>query len=146
MLAGGFALLILGLKEVGGWENLFDIAYPCSAPNITDPESVPESCLYPPTTWNHIIRPADDPDFPWPGVIFGMVIGSVWYWCTDQVIVQRTLSARDISNGKLGCVCAALLKILPVFLMLIPGMIARALWPDEIACKTAETCQVWFET
>merc|ERR1712130_10725 len=98
-------------------------------------------CRYPPDTWSHILRPVDDPDFPWTGVIFGMVVGSIWYWCTDQVIVQRTLSAKDLSNGKLGCVCAAMLKILPVFLMLIPGMISRALWPNEIACKTPEACQ-----
>ena len=71
-----------------------------------------------------------------------MVVGSIWYWCTDQVIVQRTLSAKDLSNAKLGCVGAGLLKILPVFLMLIPGMIARALWPNEVACKTPETCQI----
>ena len=69
-----------------------------------------------------------------------MVVGSVWYWCTDQVIVQRTLSAKDLSHGKLGCVGAAFFKVLPVFLMVVPGMISRALWPDEIACKTPESC------
>lgn len=139
MIVGGFILVGLGLKEVGGWGNLFDLAYPCSAPNNTG-GGISEECLYPPDSWSHIIRPADDPTFPWPGVIFGMMVGSTWYWCTDQVIVQRTLSAKDISNGKLGCVGAAVLKILPVFLMLVPGMIARALWPNEIACKTPETC------
>ena len=87
MLAGGFTLLIMGLQEVGGWNELWDLKYPCSAPqNITADDNVNEECLYPPDTWNHIIRPADDGDFPWPGVIFGMVVGSVWYWCTDQVM------------------------------------------------------------
>jgi len=147
MFVGGFVLLFLGLKEVDGWSALFDDKYQCSATsfdNFTNDkgelEVIDEECLYPPKTWNHIIRPADDADFPWPGVIFGMVVGSIWYWCTDQVIVQRTLSARDLPNGKLGCVGAAFFKILPVFLMVLPGMISRTLWPDDIACKTAERC------
>ena len=62
------------------------------------------------------------------------------YWCTDQMIVQITLSARDLSNAKLGCVVAACLKIFPVFLMVLPGMISRTLWPNDIACQTAEEC------
>ena len=144
--------MILGLNEVGGWNQLF-VDYPCSAPNITNGFS---SCAYPPETYANIIRPADDPNFPWPGVMFGMIIGSIWYWCTDQMIVQITLSARDLSNAKLGCVGAALLKIFPVFLMVIPGfvhlnliiqrlietlgMISRTLWPNDIACQTAEEC------
>ena len=120
--------------------------YPCSATDnftyIADEKEVivPEVCRYPPDNWNHIIRDLDDSNFPWPGVVFGMIIGSIWYWCADQVIVQRCLSARDLSNGKLGCVGAAFCKILPVFLMVIPGMISRALWPNDIACKTPEEC------
>ena len=142
MFVGGFTLLFMGLNEIDGWDALFKQAYPCSANIYADDSTsdIDEQCLYPPETWSHILRPADDPDFPWPGVIFGMVVGSVWYWCTDQVIVQRTLSAKDLPNGKLGCVGAAFFKILPVFLMVIPGMISRALWPDDIACKTPERC------
>lgn len=139
MFIGGFTLLIMGMNEVGGWSALFEEKYQCAA-NLIGTEDIDESCLYPPDTWNHILRPANDPDFPWPGVIFGMVVGSVWYWCTDQVIVQRTLSAKDLPNGKLGCVGAAFFKILPVFLMVLPGMISRSLWPDDIACKTPERC------
>ena len=119
MVTGGFILMILGLQEVGGWNQLF-ADYPCSAPNVTNGFS---SCAYPPDTYANIIRPANDPNFPWPGTVFGMIIGSIWYWCTDQMIVQITLSARDLSNAKLGCVGAALLKIFPVFLMVIPGNI-----------------------
>ena len=134
------------LFQVGGWNELFDLKYPCSATDnytyISNEKEiiVPEVCRYPPDNWNHILRDLDDPNFPWPGVVFGMIIGSIWYWCADQVIVQRCLSARDLSNGKLGCVGAAFCKILPVFLMVIPGMISRALWPNDIACKTPEEC------
>ena len=134
------------LVQVGGWNELFDLKYPCSSTDnytyISNEKEVivPEECRYPPDNWNHILRDLDDPNFPWPGVVFGMVIGSIWYWCADQVIVQRCLSARDLSNGKLGCVGAAFCKILPVFLMVIPGMISRALWPNDIACKTPEEC------
>jgi hypothetical protein len=57
MIVGGFILVGLGLKEVGGWGNLFDLAYPCSAPNNTG-GGISEECLYPPDSWSHIIRPA----------------------------------------------------------------------------------------
>ncbi|CBY36450.1 unnamed protein product [Oikopleura dioica] len=152
MVVGGFVLLFLGLNEIeGGFSGLFELDYPCSAPQnetnlIVDNKEIEDKCLYPPAVWNNIIRPADDPDFPWPGVVFGMAVGSIWYWCSDQVIVQRTLSAKDLSHGKLGCVCAAVLKVLPVFLMMVPGMISRALWPDEIACTNAETCKAFCGT
>jgi SSS family transporter len=131
MVVGGFILLFLGLNEIeGGFSGLFTLDYPCSAPQnetnlIVDNKEIEDKCLYPPAVWNNIIRPADDPDFPWPGVVFGMAVGSIWYWCSDQVIVQRTLSAKDLSHGKLGCVFAAVLKVLPVFLMMVPGMISR---------------------
>ena len=185
MMIGGFILMITGLNEVGGWDKLFE-DYPCSAPNVT---VGPLECAFPPETYDNIIRPADDTNFPWPGVVFGrarnsekfskmskgvafftissltkgMIIGSIWYWCTDQMIVQITLSAKDLSNAKLGCVVAACLKIFPVFLMVLPGMISRTLWPSDIgtlynlysklhhlleykviwrnkACQTAEEC------
>ena len=128
MMIGGFILMITGLNEVGGWDKLFE-DYPCSTPNVT---VGPAECAFPPDTYDNIIRPADDTNFPWPGVVFGMIIGSIWYWCTDQMIVQITLSARDLSNAKLGCVVAACLKIFPVFLMVLPGMISRTLWPSDI--------------
>ena len=76
-------------------------------------------------------------DLPWPGMIFGLTVISTWYWCTDQVIVQRTLAAKDLSNAKLGCVIAGLIKITPMFLIIMPGMISRILFTDEVACVEA---------
>ena len=132
IVAGGLIVMIMGLEEVGGYDKLFN-DYACSAPNIT---VGPLECNYPPPTFDNLVRPADDPDFPWPGAMFGVLIGSVWYFCTDQVQVQISLAAKDLSHAKLGCVIAGFLKIFPVFLMILPGMIARTLWPNEIACKT----------
>ena len=72
-------------------------------------------------------RPSSDPDFPWTGMVFGGTIVGIWYWCTDQYIVQRTLSAANIKIGRRGAIFGAYLKILPVFIFLIPGIIAFGL-------------------
>jgi len=72
-------------------------------------------------------RPANDPDFPWTGMLIGGTIVGIWYWCTDQYIVQRTLSAANIQIGRRGAIFGAYLKILPIFIFLIPGIIAFGL-------------------
>ena len=71
-----------------------------------------------------------DPEFPWTGIFFGAPILGIWYWCTDQVIVQRVLSARDEGHAKAGTIFAGFLKILPVFLLVLPGLICYALYPQ----------------
>ena len=65
---------------------------------------------------------------------------SIWYWCADQVIVQRTLSAKNISHAKAGCVLASVLKFLPLFLLVFPGMAARVLYTNEVACSDPDKC------
>jgi SSS family solute:Na+ symporter len=75
----------------------------------------------------HLFRPLDDPMFPWPAVIGGSIIIGTWYWCTDQYIVQRVLSGRDMTQARRGAIFGAYLKITPVFIFLVPGMIAFAL-------------------
>lgn len=72
-------------------------------------------------------RPADDPEFPWPSLVITSSIVGLWYWCTDQYIVQRVLAARNITEGRRGTIFGGFLKLLPVFLFLIPGVIALAL-------------------
>ena len=74
-----------------------------------------------------LIRSPNDPNFPWTGVILGSAIIGFWYWCTDQFIVQRVLSGRDQTQARRGTIFGAYLKLTPVFLFLIPGMIAFAL-------------------
>src|SRR5262249_21526245 len=70
--------------------------------------------------------------FPWTGICVGAPILGIWYWCTDQVIVQRVLAAKDVGNARGGTVVAGFLKILPVFMLIVPGMISRALYPQEM--------------
>jgi len=70
-----------------------------------------------------MIKPMSDPDFPWTGIFFGAPILGIWYWCTDQVIVQRVLSAKDEGHAKAGTIFAGFLKILPVFILVLPGLI-----------------------
>jgi len=74
-----------------------------------------------------LMRSASDKDFPWTGVILGSAIIGFWYWCTDQFIVQRVLSGRNQSESRRGAILGAGFKLLPVFIFLIPGMIAYAL-------------------
>lgn len=72
-------------------------------------------------------RPSSDPDYPWTGLVFGGAVVGIWYWCTDQYIVQRTLAAHNIEIGRRGAIFGAYLKILPVFIFLLPGIIAYGL-------------------
>ena len=71
--------------------------------------------------------PLSDPEFPWLGILFASPIVGLWYWCTDQHIVQRCLAARDEKQARRGTIFAAYLKLLPFFIFLIPGLIAYAL-------------------
>ncbi len=105
LIVGSVIIFILGLEKVGGWGEVMKYC----GNNV------------------HLMRPASDPKFPWTGVILGSAIIGFWYWCTDQQIVQRVLSARNETQARRGTVFAAYLKILPVFMFLIPGMIAYAM-------------------
>jgi SSS family solute:Na+ symporter len=111
LVAGALILTFIGLDKVGGWSGLHAAV---------------------PADFFHMMKPATDKDFPWTGIFFGAPILGIWYWCTDQVIVQRVLAAKDIGNAKLGTILAGFLKILPVFMLVVPGMIARALYPQEM--------------
>ncbi|HEY2070151.1 MAG TPA: sodium:solute symporter [Rhizomicrobium sp.] len=75
----------------------------------------------------HLIRPLSDPDWSWAAVLPGSAIIGFWYWCTDQYIVQRVLAGRDQQQSRRGTILAAFLKLTPVFIFLVPGMIAFAL-------------------
>jgi len=75
----------------------------------------------------HLIRPFADPDWSWAAVLPGSAIIGFWYWCTDQYIVQRVLAGKDQRQSRRGTILAAFLKLTPVFIFLVPGMIAFAL-------------------
>ncbi len=116
LLAGAVILTWLGLAEAGGFDGL-------------------RAKL--PADFFHIVKPASDGVYPWTGTIFGTLILGIWYWCTDQVIVQKTLSARNVEEARKGALFCSLLKILPVFILVLPGLIARALWPNEVTGDNA---------
>ncbi|GAB4338176.1 MAG: sodium:solute symporter [Calditrichia bacterium] len=76
-----------------------------------------------------MLKPASDPNFPWTGIVFGAPILGVWYWCTDQYIVQRVLAAKNLNQARAGTVFAGFLKLTPIFLLVLPGMMAVLLFP-----------------
>src|SRR5439155_844172 len=83
-----------------------------------------------PSDFVHIWKAASHPDFPWTGIVFGAPILGIWYWCTDQYMVQRVLAAKSGSDARLGTIWAGFLKLLPVFIFVLPGVVARALYPE----------------
>jgi len=109
LILGSIIITYLGLQEVGGWSELRSTVITASPDHFN--------------MW----RPMNDPDFPWTGLLFGGTIVGIWYWCTDQYIVQRTLAANNIKIGRRGAIFGAYLKLLPIFIFLIPGIIAYAL-------------------
>jgi len=109
LILGSGALVLTGLSAVGGWTGL-------------------EARV--PADFFSIWKPASHPQFPWTGIVFGAPILGVWYWCTDQYIVQRVLAARNLAEAQRGTIAAGFLKILPVFIFVLPGVIATALYDD----------------
>ncbi|XP_040444998.1 sodium/myo-inositol cotransporter 2 isoform X2 [Falco naumanni] len=128
---------VAGFVEVGGLEGL-QTKYFDAIPSTRKENS---SCGLPREDAFHIFRDPVNSDLPWPGVLVGMTIPSLWYWCTDQVIVQRSLAAKNLSHAKGGSLMTSYLKILPLFMMVMPGMISRILFPDLVACADAEICR-----
>jgi len=115
LFVGSFVLVGAGLDAVGGWSELVHKA--------------PEGFF---SMW----KSASHPEFPWTGILFGAPILGIWYWCTDQCIVQRTLSAKNLGHARGGTIFAGYLKILPVFLFILPGIIARVLYSDMDASSS----------
>ncbi|KAI8505306.1 Sodium/glucose cotransporter 4 [Branchiostoma belcheri] len=136
MIAGAFILTGLSLSHIGGYEEM-KRRYALSVPALRNNNT---TCGIPPDDSLHMFRDPIKSDLPWPGIIFGLTILATWYWCTDQVIVQRCLATKTIEHSKGGCILAGYLKILPFFLMIMPGMISRALYPDEVGCVDPDEC------
>lgn len=81
---------------------------------------------------NHfsVVRPLDDEALPWPGLLIGVPFLGFWYWSTNQFIVQRVLGSKNITHARWGVMLAGFLKIIPLFLMVIPGAMAISLYPN----------------
>jgi solute:Na+ symporter, SSS family len=113
LLLGSVVIVVVGLRELGGWGELMEIANS----NVTVHGDSMMS----------LMRSHRDSEFPWTGVILGSAIIGFWYWCTDQYIVQRVLSGSSQKQSRRGTIFGAYLKLLPVFIFLVPGIVAYAL-------------------
>jgi solute:Na+ symporter, SSS family len=111
LIAGAVVLTTIGLDKAGGFAGLYAAL---------------------PADFFHMIKPASDPVFPWTGTTIGVAILGIWYWCTDQSIVQKTLSAKDIPSARKGAFFCAALKILPMFCLVLPGLIAKTLFGNQV--------------
>jgi SSS family solute:Na+ symporter len=106
LVGGAIVVTVIGLAELGGWGVLRETAG---------------------SSFFNLWQPITDPNFPWTGILFGAPILGVWYWCTDQFIVQRVLSAPNQDQARRGSIFGGFLKLLPLFIFVIPGVIAYAL-------------------
>ena len=109
LLLAAVVLTVLGLHAVGGWSGL-------------------QAKL--PADMFSMVRPATDPDVPWPGMFIGVFILGSFYWSMDQVLVQRAFAAKSLDEGRKGAIFCAFLKLATPFLLVLPGLVAKALHPD----------------
>ncbi|KAM6414890.1 sodium/glucose cotransporter 4 [Rhynochetos jubatus] len=137
MVLGALVLMFIGFEKVGWYEGLQE-KYSTAVPKIIVPNT---TCHLPRADAFHLFRDPVKGDIPWPGLVFGLSVLALWCWCTDQVIVQRSLSAKNLSHAKGGSVLGGYLKIFPMFFIVMPGMISRALYPDEVGCVDPEICK-----
>jgi len=114
LIGGGVAVTVSGLYLLGGVDEMVAIVNQGAADNGQE-------------SFFDLWRDMDHPNYPWTGILFGAPIMGIWYWCTDQFIVQRVLSAKDINNARKGTIFAGFLKILPLFIFVLPGVVAFAL-------------------
>lgn len=145
MICGALTLTVISLVKVGGLDGVRE-KYMEAVPNVTailanTNFTYTNSCrIHPKPDSLRLLRGPLDEDIPWPGFLLGQTPASIWYWCADQVIVQRVLAAKNIAHAKGSTLMAGILKIFPMFIIVIPGMISRILFPDELACIGPEHC------
>ena len=125
LLLGSLIILVLGLKALGGWDEMMAT---CSIQTVNEYGD----------HMTNLMRDLRDPDYPWLGALVGSAVIGFWYWCTDQFIVQRVLSGKDEKESRRGTIFGAYLKLCPVFLFLIPGMIAYAMATKGITLPNGE--------
>ncbi len=109
IIVGCSVIAVMALDKAGGWDVLV---------SAVAPEKL------------SLIRPWDDPSVPWPGLITGVFLLGFYFWCTNQFMVQRILSAKSIDHGRWGALFAGFLKLPVLFLMVLPGSFAIVLYPE----------------
>nr|HQV31724.1 sodium:solute symporter [Calditrichia bacterium] len=109
LIIGSLVVSVVAFDKIGGWENLVA---------SVDPERL------------SLIRPLDDPGVPWLGLFTGLPLLGFYFWCTNQFMIQRVLSAKNLWHGRLGSLFAGLLKLPVLFIMVLPGSMAILLYPE----------------
>nr|XP_022335312.1 sodium/glucose cotransporter 4-like [Crassostrea virginica] len=137
MMIGAVIVTAYGFAEVGGYSSL-QAKYMKSVPSVRNENT---SCGLPKADAFHLFLDPVDSDYPWPAIVVMSTLGAAWYWCCDQMIVQRSLAAKNISHAKGGSIVTGYLKLMPMFLLIFPGMISRVLYPDEVACTDPSVCE-----
>lgn len=117
LIAGSVILSIITLDKIGGWEK---------ALAVTPPDML------------SLIRPANDPSVPWTGLIFGVPLLGFYFWANNQFMVQRVLGAKDLNHGRWGALFAGLLKLPVLFIMVLPGTMARVLYTGDTQLAKAD--------
>lgn len=121
LVAGSCLLTFFAFQEVGGWDGMVS-----GLAAMQDAGQVDKS----PDELMSLIRPADDANMPWTGLLFGVPLLGFYFWVNNQYMVQRVLSAKDLNHGRWGALFAGLLKLPVLFIMVIPGLIALVLFAD----------------
>ena len=125
LLTGSVVLLFVGLSKIGGLDAL-RAANPETIHLWRPLSTTPETQGFP----GFLFDPSAT---PWLGIILSSPLAGLWYWCTDQYIVQRVLTGKDLRESRRGAIFSGYLKLFPIFIFLIPGMIAVALFKQGVA-------------
>uniref|UniRef100_A0A8C3WLT3 Sodium/glucose cotransporter 2 n=1 Tax=Catagonus wagneri TaxID=51154 RepID=A0A8C3WLT3_9CETA len=129
MVLGSVLLTAYAFLEVGGYQQLQN-RYMVAEPTLVREGKWTAQSKYPITG-----------DLPWPGIVFGISTISSYYWCTNQVIRRGCLAGKNMSHLKGGCLLCGYLKLLPMFIIVMPGMISRVLYTDKVACVVPSECE-----
>ncbi|XP_047616947.1 sodium/glucose cotransporter 1-like isoform X4 [Phacochoerus africanus] len=142
MVLGSVLLTACAFLKVGGYHQLQN-QYMVAEPSLIQEGNwtAQSKCYIPRPDSFHIFRDPITGDLPWPGIIFGISTISLYYWCTDQIFVQGCLAGKNLSHVKGGCLLCGYLKLLPMFSIVMPGMISRVLYTDKVACVVPSECE-----
>ncbi|XP_020927950.1 sodium/glucose cotransporter 1-like isoform X2 [Sus scrofa] len=142
MVLGSVLLTACTFLKVGGYHQLQN-QYMVAEPSLIREGNwtAQSKCYIPRPDSFHIFRDPITGDLPWPGIIFGISTISLYYWCTDQIFVQGCLAGKNLSHVKGGCLLCGYLKLLPMFSIVMPGMISRVLYTDKVACVVPSECE-----
>ncbi|XP_078323601.1 sodium/glucose cotransporter 4-like isoform X3 [Crassostrea virginica] len=142
LVIGATILFFMSIIEVGGYEAM-ETKFMNAVSNETRFNRSHYSCGVPPSDSLHIFRDAVTGDIPWPGALLGLSTLGLYTWDQDQIIVQRTLSARNMVHAKAGALLGAVLKLTGFLMFVIPGMNSRILYTEEVACSDPDKCMAF---